>query len=42
MKMYCFFSIEMYTGMEKMANYSTWEVMKGFKDEGGFEMTLEG
>lgn len=32
----------MYTGMEKMANYSTWEVMKGFKDEGGFEMTLEG
>lgn len=32
----------MCTDMEKMANYSTWEVMKGFKGEGVFEMTLEG
>lgn len=43
MKMYCFFfSIEIYTGVEKMADYSTWEVMKSFKDEEVFEMTLEG
>ena len=32
----------MYTGVEKMADYSTWEVMKGFKDEEVFEMTLGG
>ena len=25
-----------------MADYSTWEVMKGFKDEEVFEMTLGG